>query len=176
MEHVLRGVSLDPLALRSALATIPSAAWSLPSTFTATRVHHGYRRVVMVDAGRQLPESEPFAFVLDHFAPVHEAWLSWIDPGGFIVPHRDKGPYRERWQVPIRPAGTFTQGDEFEPQPGRCFPVAHWEPHAVMNDTPQQRVHLVIDRAVLAPVASAAFATFPIPTHMEDLVCRALRT
>lgn len=150
---VLRGVSLDPLALRSALALIPPSAWSLPSTYEATKVHHGYRRVVLADLA-------PFAFALDHFAPIHDAWLSWIDPGGFIVPHRDAAPWHERWQVPIATAGTFTMGTEFAPTDGQAFQVRHWEPHSVRNDTDRPRIHLVIDRAVLIDRPPLPFEVF----------------
>lgn len=154
----LRGANFDPLALRSALASVPSAAWSLPSTFAATAVHHGYRRVVLVDSGRWLPEADPFAFVLDVFEPVHAAWLSWIDPGGFIVSHRDAGPWRERWQVPIAAAGSFTMGEAFVPTDGSAFAVRHWEWHSVTNDSDRPRIHLVIDRDVIFDRPAEPFA------------------
>src|SRR5215216_5394061 len=76
----------DRVQLLEAFRQIPFASWSLPSTFAETGVHHGYRRVV-------LAELDPFRWVLNRFEPIREAWLSWIDPGGFIVPHADKGPH-----------------------------------------------------------------------------------
>ena len=142
----------SPDALRHALALIPPSAWSLPSTFAVTAVHHGYRRVTL-DHLR-----EPFAFVLAAFAPVHDAWLSWIDPGGFIVPHRDAAPWRERWQVPIATAGTFTQGGTFAPVDGVPFAVRHWEWHSVNNLSDRPRIHLVIDRDVLLDLPPLPFA------------------
>lgn len=131
----------------AALDAVPPGVWSLPSSYRATGAHHGYRRVT-VDG------LEPFRFVLDGFAPVHNAWLSWIDPGGFIVAHVDAGPYRERWQVPIIPGDI--SGDLCVA--GVPFRVAHWEPHWVCNrhgDRP--RVHLVIDRDVIVDPAPAPF-------------------
>jgi hypothetical protein len=142
----------DLAALRRALGLVPPSAWSLPSTFAATGVHHGYRRVTLAHL------VEPFAFVLDAFAPVHDAWLSCIDPGGFIVPHRDAGPYRERWQVPIATAGTMTQGDITAAVDGCPFRVEHWAPHSVDNGSDHPRIHLVIDRDVILDRPAMPFA------------------
>lgn len=160
----------DPGRLSDALARVHAGAWSLPSTFAATGVHHGYRRVVLVGAGRLQPQAEPFGFVLDEFAPVLEAWLSWIDPGGFIAPHRDAGPWRDRWQVPICAAGEFHMGQTFTAVNGHAFQVTHWEPHAVVNRTGHPRIHLVVDRAVWLEHPAQPFATYPIPESMTDLV------
>lgn len=163
--------NFDPRRLSEALESIPATAWSLPSTFTATGVHHGYRRAVLVDAGRLLPEAEPFRFMLDAFEPVYEAWVSLIEPGGFIIPHCDRGPFRERWQVPVVTAGNGLSGDAGVP-----FRVAHWKPHAVWNTSDRARVHVVIDRAVWMnpkePYA-ASFETFDVPEEFRDLVARA---
>lgn len=135
---------------------IPPEAWSLPSTFEQTQVHHGYRRVVLAHL------REPFGFVLEHFAPIYDAWLSWIDPGGFIVPHRDGGHYRERWQVPIHAAGEL---GGIHPTDGVPFRVRQWERHSVRNDTAHPRIHLVIDRDVLLPVEPMKFETYPEAMH-----------
>lgn len=138
--------------LRAALAAIPAEAWSLPSTYDATGVHHGYRRVVLVAGGERLEVAEPFGWLLNQYEPIAEAWLSWIDPGGFIVRHIDGGPYRERWQVPIAP-GDFNGTNAIAGVP---FRVEHWEPHSVTN-TDQPRVHIVIDRDIALGVPSAPF-------------------
>lgn len=133
----------DPAELRDALRRVPESAWSLPSSYRATAAHHGYRRVV-------LAHLDPFRFVLDQFEPVHDAWLSWIDPGGFIVPHRDKGPHRERWQVPVSTAGWMEQnGMRGTATDGVPFRVEQWRPHSVGNPTTNPRIHLVIDKAVI---------------------------
>jgi len=105
-------------------------------------VHKGYRRV-------QLRAGNPhFGWLLDEFAPVDNAWLSWIEPHGFVRPHKDAGPHRERWQVPIRPSGVFNIGGEpVEQRIGRPFQVSHWLSHWIeVGDTP--RVHVVLDRDV----------------------------
>lgn len=144
----------DPAQLRAALAD--AGAWSLPSTFDATSVHHGYRRIVVVDAGRLLVES--FRSVIDRFAPVHSAWLSCIDPGGFVIAHRDASPWLERWHVPIEAAGTLeTAGHAYQAEDGVPFQVRQWETHSVWNPTERARIHLVIDREVLAREGSAPF-------------------
>lgn len=130
--------------LVEALDAIPAAAWSRPSNIETTGAHHGYRRLVLADNRRPQGPAPSFAFVLDLFAPVHTAWLSWIVPGGYIVTHRDAGPYRERWQIPIL-AGNM---DGLPCEPARPFRVEHWRPHSVAP-VATDRVHLVIDRDVL---------------------------
>lgn len=157
----------DPDALRAALAVVPESAWSLPSRYADTGVHHGNRRIVLVDNGRRLDAAEPWAFVLDRFAPVRTSWLSWLAPGGFIVPHRDAGPWCERWQVPIQAAGMF--GGE-RPVDGVPFRVEHWRPHAVWNDTDRPRIHLVLDRENLLELPASAFELFPVPAEYEHFI------
>ena len=140
-------MQFDADLLHDALDTATS--WSEPSTFAGTKVHDGYRRIVLVNAGQFTPAAEPFRFVLEPFAPVWTAWLSWIEPGGFIAPHRDAGPWMERWQVPIRAAGWFEQdGERFVPEDGVAFPVSQWARHSVGNPTGRPLVHLVLDRDV----------------------------
>lgn len=152
----------DPERLRSALDAVPSTAWSLPSSFATTGVHHGYRRAALDEI------REPFAWVLNEFHPVCNAWLSWIDPGGYIVSHRDGAPWYERWQVPIEVAGSLAhEGAAHPAHPGVPFPVRHWLPHSVTNPTDRPRIHLVIDRDVvldLPPLPFAVFSTEEVPT------------
>ena len=167
-------MQLDPERLHAALAAIPEDAWSLPSTYADTRVHHGYRRVVLVSAGQLWPYAPYFQFVLDHLAPIREAWLSRIEPGGFIAPHRDAGPWRERWQVPINAAGDWCAGETFTPADGVAFRVEHWAPHAVVNRTDRARIHLVVDRDIHIPRPAEPFELFPVPNEMTDLVRRSL--
>jgi hypothetical protein len=143
----------NPEALQAALALIPPASWSLPSTVEATGVHHGYRRVVQV-------ELDPFRFVLERFEPVRDAWLSSIDPGGFILIHSDAGPFYDRWQVPIATSGWMDQGSAEPASNGVPFRVDHWKPHSVANPGGAPRVHLVIDRDVVVNPARSAFRLY----------------
>jgi hypothetical protein len=96
----------------------------------------------------------PFRFVLIEFAPVWSAWISEVPAGGRIGRHIDQGPYRERWHVPIVPAGTFNGRAAVA---GVSFPVKHWEPHQVDNPTGRARIHVVIDRVVPVDVPPAPF-------------------
>lgn len=166
-------MTFDPGGLRAALAGVPPGSWSNPSSYVDTGVHHGYRRIVLVDHGRRLPAADQFASVLDVFAPVRAAFLSWLDPGGFIAPHRDRGPYYERWQVPIQASGWF---DDERPVDGVAFPVEHWKPHAVWNDGDQPRIHIVIDRDIPAGHPPEPFTAFPVPAEFAHLVDRASQT
>lgn len=165
-------MKFDPSRLQTALAGIPASAWSLASTYTQTRVHHGYRRVGLVSARQMQKHAELFQFVWDALDPIWDAWLSWIEPGGFIIAHRDAGPWRERWQVPISAAGQWRAQETFAPKTGEAFPVAHWEPHAVMNRADTPRIHLVIDRDIHVDHPALPFETFPIPADMADLIER----
>jgi hypothetical protein len=136
---------VDVPELRAALAATPPSAWSQPSTIAGTGVHHGYRRCSLRGAA-----AVPWSAILDRFAPVRDAWLSWIDPGGFILEHCDRGPFYERWQVPVATAGTTTQDGLTEAsEDGVPFRVRHWLPHSVANPTDRPRIHVVIDRDVL---------------------------
>lgn len=168
-------MKFDPERLRAALGAVPEGAWSLPSTYAETRVHHGYRRVVLVSARQPWEHSQHFQHVFDEFAPVYEAWLSWLAPAGFIAPHRDQGPWRERWQVPICAAGEWHGPDTFVPMSGLAFPVEHWARHAVANRTDQPRIHLVIDRDIWLDKPAEPFAVYPVPDDMTDMVQRSLQ-
>ena len=167
---------MDPGRLRTALAGVPPQAWSQPSTYAETGVHHGYRRVGLVCASQWQEHGGLFDFVWDVLQPVRDAWLSWIDPGGFIVPHRDPGPWFQRWQVPIAANGEWRCGaDAFEPHPGAVFAVAHWRPHAVVNRSDSPRIHVVVDRDVRLDIPAEPFETYPIPADMADLIERSSR-
>ena len=123
--------------------------WSEPSTFEATGVHHGYRRVVVVNGSRLLLDQ--FGPLLEQFAPVAEAWLSWLDPGGFVVEHIDPGPHRERWQIPFTDDGALLHdGVRVVHEVGVPFRVNHQEWHSVDSPGPgRPRISLVVDRDVI---------------------------
>lgn len=126
--------------------------WSHPSTIEATGAHHGYRQLSLVVDSR--PTFPGLGWLLEPFQPVWAAWLSCIEPGGYVVPHIDAGPYRERWQVPITAAGTLN-GQHHEV--GVPFRVHHHDWHEVANDDPTPRVALVVDRDVLLGIPSQPF-------------------
>lgn len=130
--------------------------WSLASNIEATKVHHGYRQVTVVHMGHlDLPE---LGWLVEPFAPVWSAWLSWLDVGGYILPHVDAGPYRERWQVPVTRCGVFTDNaGSFGPTVGEPFRVHQYLPHSVTSPGPLPRVSAVIDRDVLLDVPNAPF-------------------
>lgn len=123
--------------------------------------------MVLVSGGQWKPHADLFGFVWDAMNPVRDVTLSWIEPGGFITPHRDAGPWFERWQIPI-----VTSGGGLTGPPGDAFPVTHWEPHFVTNRGDTARIHLVVDRDVLVDRDPLPFATFPVPADMADLIER----
>lgn len=158
---------VDTGRLRKALATIPEGAWSQPSRYRQNGVHHGYRVIRLGGGQHWSPMAGPFRFVLDRYTPVRAAFLSWLAPGGFIAPHRDRGPYLQRWQVPVQAAGMF---DADRPADGVPFPVEHWREHAVWNDTDLPRIHLVIDRDLAVDVPAAPYERFPTPDQFQHLI------
>lgn len=167
----------DGARLRASLAAVPASLWSLPSSYAETGVHHRYRQLPLCRGGVRLPEASSFAHVLDDFKPVHAAFLSLTEPGGFIAPHVDAGPYWERWHVPIIAAGEWQEGGRVViPRAGVPFRVRHFHPHAVWNDTDVARVHLVIDvdRPLMWPTGT--FRLFAIPEDRRALVAAATVT
>lgn len=146
---------IPPQSVPALLAAVDHL-WSLPSSFAETGVHHGYRQTVVVSAGHlEVPE---FADLVDHFTPTWMAWLSSLAPGGFIAEHIDRGPYFERWQVPLSDAGAlFHDGTLVPHRVGVPFRVRHFDWHHVVNDGPAERVSLVVDRRVPLDVVNAPF-------------------
>lgn len=132
--------------------------FSDPSRVGENNVHDGYRRLNLVVNGMRTEAAPPFAFVLDEYEPILNAWLSSLEPGGFIRPHRDAGPWRERWHVPVQPAGWIRQGGAtITPEAGVPFLVEHWVEHELANPTVRERVHLVIDRQKIAQPGRGGF-------------------
>ena len=173
-KRVIR--EFDSAVLMESLNRIPESAWSLPSTYANTRVHHGYRRCDLVTAGRRQTGIPATGFddILAEFAPVFKAWLSWIEPGGFITPHADAGPWRERWQIPIRVSGEMSGADErwITATVGIPFSVRHWERHAVRNFGDGPRIHLVLDRDRYVDDApeSRPFRLYPLTDEMFTMI------
>lgn len=162
--------AVDVDRLRAALE-YADGQWSLPSKYAQNGVHHGRAVVALVShAYRKHDLARHFDFVLSRFAPVYDAYLSWLAPGGFIASHRDEGPYLERWQVPIHAAGRF---DDDRPVDGVPFRVYHWQRHAVWNTTDRPRIHLVIDRNIPVDVPSQPYERFPDPDEFRSLIAAA---
>lgn len=126
------------------LESLPVAAWSLPSNYAVTGVHHNYCTMGIRNSGAW-SASEAFPLVIREFEPIKQVSITKLMPGGFILPHTDAGPFYERWQVPIQVAGVF---DDYEMQVGIPFRVEHWKIHSVWNDTDRERIHLLIDRDI----------------------------
>ena len=138
--------AIDPATIPAVLATVDEL-WSLPSSFEATGVHHGYRQITVALSGRY--QLDGFADWCDRFAPLRTVWLSRIQPGGFIVEHIDAGPFFERWQIPLTTTGVLVQGGTpVSHQVGTPFRVRQFDWHSVHNHADADRVSLVIDRDV----------------------------
>jgi hypothetical protein len=129
---------------------------SAPSDIAENGAHHGYRRAVVVNGGaRYIPA---IADMLTEFTPIRECWVSWIDPGGYILEHVDGGPYLERWQIPLTDAGVLIQdGEPVAHEVGVPFRVHQDRWHSVRNDSDLPRVSLVIDRDIPSGAPSAPF-------------------
>lgn len=145
-----------PEVLDEALRSIDHL-WSQPAPPSPDPVHVGYQQVTVAQGGRI---TEPgFATILAEFAPVFDAWVSRIAPGGFVAVHIDAGrPYRERWQVPFTETGELlADGQPVAHEVGVPFRVHHHLWHSVRNTSSVPRISLVIDRDVLAGVPDAPF-------------------
>ena len=126
---------------------------SAPSDIAANGAHHGYRQLTLYANGKPTEWADRFADLLAPYMPVWDAWISWLEPGGYVRRHVDAGPHRERWQIPIRPAGTMN-GQRTGTEP---FQVRHWEPHDVRNQDATPRIHLVLDRDVIVRAEATPF-------------------
>lgn len=122
--------------LREALE---KAEWTPPTDYATHRIAHG-RSTATID--QDLLEG------LVH-EPIHSGWWARLLPGGFVVPHCDVPPYRQRWHFPVQPAGFFWE-DGKTIEPTEPFIVRHWLPHAVWNPTDTPRIHLMVEREVLS--------------------------
>lgn len=77
-----------------------------------------------------------------------------LKPGGVIDPHVDEGRYADhftRFHLPIESGigDAFTCGDETVTMlPGTAWRFDHKTHHHVHNDTPNWRVHLIVDLAL----------------------------
>ena len=119
--------------------------FSQPSVYggPAGRVHHGYSTAPAdIDAIPVLLADEPVA-----------SWYAKLDPRGFIVPHVDQGPWRERWHHPISGEGRVWQhwnGVNAPPTvSGRwgsgSYRMIHHLPHAVWNPYDEPRIVLIVE-------------------------------
>ena len=148
--------------------------WSQPSTYTTgTGVHHGYAtaRASVDDYKETVPSDER-----PNYDQFERAWYAKLDPGGFILPHTDAGPWVERWHYPIQPAGYIWQEDDgIVESPLDPFQVAHHRPHAVWNPHHIARIHLIVeyDNAIDEPTRGLEVFD-PLP-EMADLVRNADR-
>ena len=125
-----------------------SVVWSNSSTYSeGTGVHHGYSTA----------KADPLASPNNIFASGAEpitAWYAKLDPGGFIVPHIDQGPWRERWHYSISGQGYVWQewspgGTGIGHGPLAPYRMNHHKPHAVWNpyDEPydEPRIILIVE-------------------------------
>jgi len=135
--------------------------WSLPSQFSTTGVHHGYRTaqgtqgdLATVTGGTVMGARDDSRSHLrtDGTASgeVERVWWGRLDPGGFIVPHVDAAPFHVRWHYPVEPAGFIWHrnnigGHMTSEAISEPFLMHHWLPHAVWNPGTTPRVHLIVD-------------------------------
>ena len=120
---------------------VAEAEWTDPSQYDIHGVAHGRSTA-------RLPKVPPDLLTQYVDPPIHNAWFAKLDPGGFVIPHIDGGVYRERWHIPLQPAGFFWEDGRTWEITHEPFQVRHWLPHAVWNPTDRPRIHLMIERDV----------------------------
>lgn len=121
--------------------------FSASSTIEATGVHHGYAVTPIVKAGRLQPAHNDYPELGWALIGAWSATVSKLSPGGFLLPHIDKGPYRDRFHVPISPAGWYWAPDTGPVRMAdyRMYEIRHDQPHCVWNDQDRDRITLVVD-------------------------------
>ena len=118
-------------------------AWSQPSTYSeGTGVHHGYS-TAKADARSE------WSVDIAARGEVSKAWYAKLDPGGFIIPHVDQGPWRERWHYPISGKGRVWQESSAQSQLAiqyiNPYRMNHHLPHAVWNTFDEPRIILIVE-------------------------------
>lgn len=134
------------------MTAILTPAYSQPSVYDgpAGCVHHGY------STAKADPLASPNNILASGAEPIN-AWYAKLEPGGFIVPHIDQGPWRERWHYPISGQGYVWQewgvdqwrrGIASVVMPTDPYQMNHHRPHAVWNpltNLPEPRVILIVE-------------------------------
>ncbi len=147
--------------------------WSLPSTLEATSVHHGYATAKAPQEA--LPYPDQGGLPGYRLARVAKLWYAKLDPGGFILPHTDQGPWVERWHYPISGRG-YVWG-EWEGRKSYItlryydpYRMNHHRPHAVWNPYDEPRVILIVEYDNPIDESTRDLEVFdPLP-EMADLV------
>lgn len=147
-------------------ALVAEAEWTKPTQYGKHRVAHGRSTARLP----KVPHD-----ILSHYLPepIHNGWFAKLDPGGFVAPHIDGGEYRERWHIPIYPAGFFWEDGTMWEITGQPFQVRHWLPHAVWNPTDRPRIHLMIERDVRpddAPAEPGQLELTPMLPQIQSLI------
>jgi hypothetical protein len=129
---------------------------SEPSRLVDNGVHDGYRQAIVITGG--VTRRHDWDDLIAPLAPIRECWISWLEPGGYILEHHDAGPYWERWQIPLTEAGQLIQdGEPVAHEVGVPFQVYQDRWHSVRNASDTSRVSLVIDRDIPSGAPSAPF-------------------
>ncbi len=128
---------------------LETARWTPPTDYATHKIAHG-RSTAVID-------QTLLKGLLEE--PIHSGWWARLMPGGFVVPHCDVAPFRERWHLPVQPAGFFWE-DGTTIEPTEPFIVHHWLPHAVWNPTDRPRIHLMVERDILSYEGSGEALTY----------------
>ena len=120
-------------------------AWSQPSTYTeGTGVHHGYA-TAKANGDTQV-DIRPVSGAV---RAISNGWYAKLDPGGFIIPHVDQGPWVERWHYPISGKGRVWQESSAQSQLAiqyiNPYRMNHHKPHAVWNPFDEPRIILIVE-------------------------------
>ncbi len=163
------------------MTTVLAPAYSQPSTYggPAGRVHHGYSTA----------KADEITVPLDLSKPLRSAWYAKLEPGGFIVPHVDQGPWRERWHYPISGTGIVWQSWEETDGPtdrvmgylapqlrldwftsDKPYRMNHHLPHAIWNPHDEPRIILIVefDNPVDQPTSDLILA--PMIPQVQELI------
>lgn len=94
------------------------------------------------------------------------AVISRLAPGGYLLPHRDKGPHLSRVQIPLEAGGWYWDERVGTIQmTAGVNVVRHHLAHCVWNDTDRDRIHLVVDRD--PQHADGPFQRYPVEVCAE---------
>lgn len=132
---------------------------------SVTELEHGARdqhECVWMDGMNQLPAARPLIFDLARLVEaerIGRVMINKLRPGGRIFPHADTPAHAEYWEryhyvIHASPGCQFRCGEEtvYMP-PGTLWWFQNAIEHEVVNNSAEERIHMIVDLRVTRPVA-----------------------
>lgn len=154
-------IAFDWSPMLDEVAALPAHVWPAPSTIARSGGRHaglsalqlvtesGGRRTDLLDLLPTCTAAVDDVALAVGLGPLRRLWIGALAAGGAIGWHKDvmPGP-RRRFHVPLRTAAGATMRTstrEEHMRAGEVWEVDPTQPHEVVNDSGELRLHLVAD-------------------------------